>query len=238
MRPRLLALLLAVPATPAAAQLKDVTDELTTGRVRGRAGIQLEFVQPEGDFRRFVHDGVGVSGFVGAALDHHGQVTLGLGGGFVNYGRRTRTLPLSPTLPGLYVDLTATNNIATIEIPLRVELTRGILRPYLTGSVGLAYFWTETSARGTSSAGDFASTTNYHDVTRNWTAGGGLALQISNKRNPVSLDFGMRHVANGFVNYLNEDSIQDGGGGTTIISPIRTEANFTVYRLGVGVGIR
>ena len=128
--------------------------------------------------------------------------------------------------------------VQTCALPIWVELTRGLLRPYLQGSVGLAYFWTETSASGTSSAGDFASTTNYHDVTRNWTAGGGLALQISSKRNPVSLDFGMRHVANGFVNYLNDDSIQDGGGGTTIITPIRTEANFTVYRLGVEVGIR
>ncbi|HVX90014.1 MAG TPA: hypothetical protein VG940_13850 [Gemmatimonadales bacterium] len=239
MRRALIALSLAAgSATPAAAQLKDVTDQFSYGRVRGRAGGHLEFVQPEGDFGRFVDNGFGISGWVGIGLDRKSQVIVGIEGGFVNYGRRTSTVPLSPTIPGLYVDVTTQNNIATVGIPLRVELTRGMLRPYVMGSVGLAYFWTETSARGTSSAGDFASSTNFSDITANWTGGGGLVLQVSHGRNPVFIDFGIRHVANGEVEYLNEDSIRDGGGGTTIITPIRSEANFTLWQVGVAVGLR
>jgi hypothetical protein len=230
--------LLVSAAAPAAAQLKDVTDQFSYGRIKGRAGGHLEYVRPEGDFGRFVHDGFGLSGWAGLALDHKAQVIVGIEGGFVNYGRRTSTVPLSPTIPGLYVDVTTQNNIATVGIPLRVELTRGMLRPYVMGSVGLAYFWTETSARGTSSAGDFASSTNFSDLTANWTGGGGLVLQVSHGRNPVFIDFGIRHVANGEVAYLNEDSIEDGGGGTTIIHPIRSEANFTLWQLGVAVGLR
>lgn len=239
MRRALIALSLAAGSTsPAAAQLKDVTDQFSYGRVRGRAGGHVEFVQPEGDFGRFVDNGFGISGWVGLGLDRKSQVIVGIEGGFVNYGRRTNTVPLSPTIPGLYVDVTTQNNIATIGIPVRVELTRGMLRPYVMGSVGLAYFWTETSARGTSSAGDFASSTNFSDITANWTGGGGLVLQVSHGRNPVFVDIGLRHVANGEVKYLNEDSIQDGGGGTTIITPIRSEANFTLWQVGVAVGLR
>ena len=239
MRRALLVSSLLVSAAPAAAQLRDVTDSLTgMGRLRGRAGFQVEYVRPEGDFGRFVQNGFGISGWVGAALDRHAQVIVGLEGGFVNYGRQTSTVPLSPTIPGLYVDVTTTNNIATIGIPVRIEFTRGVLRPYVSGSVGLAYFWTETGARGTSSAGDFATSINFSDVTANWTGGAGLALQVSHGRTPVSIDVGMRHVANGQVKYLNQNSISDGGGGTTIITPIRSEANFTLYRVGVAFGLR
>ena len=239
MRRPLLVALFALSAAPLEAQLRDVTDEVAPyGRVRGEAGFHLEYVHPEGQFGQFVHDGFGVSGYAGWALDRNAQIILGVEGGFVNYGRESNTLPLSPTLPGLYVDLTTTNNIATIGIPLRVELTRGVLRPYLVGSVGLAYFWTETSASGTSSAGDFASTTNYHDGTRNWTAGGGLALRVKNGKNPLSIDIGLRHVANGEVNYLTPGSIVDVGGGVTEIHPTRSEANFTLYQVGVSFGLR
>lgn len=239
MRRALFALSLAAgSASPVAAQLKDVTDQFSYGRIRGRAGGHIEFVQPEGDFGRFVDNGFGISGWVGLGLDRKSQVIVGLELGYVNYGRRTQTLPLSPTLPGLFVDLTTTNNVATFGIPVRVELTRGMLRPYVMGSVGLAYFWTETSAKGTSSAGNFASSTNFSDLTANWTGGGGLVIQVSHGRNPVFIDFGLRHVANGEVKYLNEDSIRDGGGGTTIITPIRSEANFTLWQVGVAVGLR
>ena len=239
MRPLLAASFLLCYATPASAQLRDVTDEIAPlGRIRGQAGLHLEYVRPEGNFGNYVRDGFGASGYAGVALDHHAQIILGLEAGIVNYGRESNTLPLSPTLPGLFVDLTTTNNIVTVGIPLRVELTRGALRPYLAGSVGLAYFWTETSASGTSSAGDFASTTNFHDGTRNWTAGGGLALRISNGKTPMSIDIGMRHVANGEVNYLTPGSIVDVGGGVTEIHPTRSEANFTLYQVGMSFGLR
>lgn len=236
-RPLLIALLL-VDAAPAAAQLRDVTDSLAPGRIRGRAGIHVEYVRPEGDFGRFVERGFGMSGWVGAALDRHAQIVVGLEAGYAIYGQNTNTVPLSPTIPGLFVDVTTTNNIATLAIPLRVELTRGALRPYVMGSAGLAYFWTETSAAGTSTAGDFASTVNFSDITANWTGGAGLALRVGNGRRPTYIDIGMRHVANGKVKYLNQNSISDGGGGTTIITPIQSEANFTLYQLGVAFGLR
>ena len=232
-----LALLLA--ARPAAAQLREVTkDEATPDRIRGVAGVQLDITNPEGDFGRFVHTGVGASGFVGVGLTKDARVSIGLEGGFVNYGHQLKTVPLSPTIPGLYVDVSTNNNIATLGIPLRVELTPGPVRPYLTGSLGFAYFWTQTGARGTDSNGDFATTINYSDMTANWTAGGGFAIQVSRGRTPVAIDIGIRRVNNGIVKYLNEDSIQDGGGGTTIITPIRSEANFTAWRIGASFGLR
>jgi hypothetical protein len=69
------------PTGPLAAQLKDVTDQFSYGRVRGRAGGHVEFVQPEGDFGRFVDNGFGISGWVGLGLDRKSQVIVGIEGG-------------------------------------------------------------------------------------------------------------------------------------------------------------
>lgn len=233
----ILTLLLCPPAL--GAQLRDVTDQRPPpGRIRGQAGGWLEYAAPAGDFGRFVHDGFGITGWGGWALDRHAQVTLGAEIGIVNYGQRTRTVPLSPTIPGLYADVTTTNNIVTLGAPvLRVELTRGAVRPYLSGSVGFAYFYTQTSARGTSSYGDFASSTNFSDWTFNWTAGGGVAIQLSRGRHPLALDLAVRHRDNATVQYLNENSIEGTGAGTTV-TPIESEANLTIWAVGVVFGLR
>jgi hypothetical protein len=233
----LLTLLLAT--TGLHAQLREVTDQPPPlGRIRGQAGGWLEYAAPTGDFGQFVHDGFGITGWGGWVLDGKGRVTLGLEIGIVNYGDRTRTVPLSPTIPGLYADVSTTNNIVTLGTPiLRVELTNGAVRPYVSGSVGFAYSYTQTSARGTSSYGDFASSTNFSDWTFNWSAGGGVAIQLSRGRHPLALDLGVRHRDNARVKYLNEDSITGTGTGTTI-TPIESEANLTVWQLGVVFGLR
>lgn len=221
------------------AQLRDVTDQQPPpGRIRGQAGGWLEYAAPTGDFGRFVHDGFGLTGWGGWVLDRGGRVTIGLELGIVNYGDRTRTVPLSPTIPGLYADVTTTNNIVTLGAPVvRVDLTRGTVRPYVSGSVGAAYFYTQTSARGTSSGGAFASSTNFSDWTFNWSAGAGVAIQLSRGKHPIALDFGVRHRDNARVQYLNENSIQGTGAGTTV-TPIESEANLTVWGLGVVFGLR
>jgi hypothetical protein len=234
----LLALALALwPTGPLSAQLKDVTDEMSPIEPRARAGIFGNYISPKGDFGQFVDQGFGLSGWVGLPIGGSGQVFIGLEGSFANYGTRTNTVPLSPTIPGLYVDVTTSNNIGTFGIPLRIELTPGPIRPYVVGSVGLAYFWTETSARGTASSGDFARSINFDDLTAQWTAGGGLTIQVSKGLTPVAIDLGLRHVQNGEVEYLNENSIEDGG-SDIIITPIRSQANFLSWQVGVKVGIR
>jgi hypothetical protein len=225
------------PTGPLGAQLKDVTDEMSPVEPRARAGIFGNYISPKGEFGEFVDQGFGLSGWVGLPIGPSGQVFVGLEGSFANYGTRTNTVPLSPTIPGLYVDVTTSSNIATIGIPLRIELTPGPIRPYVVGSVGLAYFWTETSARGTSSSGDFARSINFDDITAQWTAGGGIAIQVSKGLTPVSIDLGLRQVMNGEVEYLTEESVIDDGGPITVV-PIRSEANFLVWQVGVKVGIR
>jgi hypothetical protein len=67
--------------------------------------------------------------------------------------------------------------------------------------------------------------------------GGGLSIQVSKGLTPVAIDLGLRHVQNGEVEYLNEDSIEDGG-SDIIITPIRSQANFLSWQVGVKVGIR
>lgn len=237
-RPLTLALLLSLAQTPLEAQLKDVTDEFTDyGRIKGRAGAHLEYAQPEGELGAFIDQGFGISGWVGVGLDRKSRVLIGFEAGYVNYGTRTRSIAVAPTLPWAYVDVTTTNNIVTAGIPLRVEFTGGKLRPYAMGSVGGSYFFTTSSVTGDSDDDDIDTRTMYSDITLNWTAGAGLVYQIQKGETPVFLDFGFRHVDNGEVEYLTDESIQTYG-STTVITPIRSQANFTMFQFGVAVGLR
>lgn len=236
-RPLTLALVLTLSQSPLAAQLKDVTDQFRDyGRIKGRAGAHLEYAQPEGELGDFVDQGFGLSGWVGVGLDHDSRVLIGLEAGYVNYGTRTRSIAVTPSLPWAYVDVTTTNNIVTAGIPLRIELTNSRLRPYAMGSVGGAYFFTQSSVNS-GSDDDVDTQTMYSDLTFNWTAGAGLVYQIQRGETPVYLDFGFRHVDNGEVKYLTDRSIQEYG-STTVITPVRSQANFSMFQFGVAVGLR
>jgi hypothetical protein len=220
---------------PLGAQLRDVTDEFTEpGPVRGGAGFHLDYASPQGPFAVRIDRGFGVSGWIGVGLDRESRILIGVEGGFMNYHTRSRAP--GPT-PGSGGEEHASNNIVTAGIPLRIEFTGGPVRPYTMGSVGGSYFTTFTITYDEEVEDDFAVRTLYSDLTLNWTAGLGVVFQLREGRVPLYLDLGIRHVANGVVNYLDQRSL-DGADGSGTIRPIRSEANLTLFKVGVAMALR
>lgn len=225
---------------PAQAQIfDDVSAPLDTGGLGPhRASIALIVARPIGEFSEYVDLGWGVAGSFALALDPHGIFALRAGFDFLNYGNETKRVPLSPTLPRIRVDVNTSNNIGGLNIGAQLASPVGAIRPYVNGSFGFNYFWTQSSVEGSNNDNDpFATSTNYDDFTRSWAAGAGFFIPIRKGSTPVSLDLGARYVNNGRTRYLREGSIQDSG--TDIyFTPIESETNLLVYQLGLSFGGR
>jgi hypothetical protein len=69
------------------------------------------------------------------------------------------------------------------------------------------------------------------------TGGGGFLIPLSMRRTPVLLDLGATFHRNGEATYLRKGSIRDNPDGSITIDPIRSEANFITYRIGVSIGV-
>jgi len=200
-------------------------------------GIVLQLAQPEGEFAQFVNTGYGVGVNATFFLDEANQAGIRIFGSWIEYGRTTERLPLSPTLPGLLVDLTTSNDIWSLAVGPELHLLRGPIRPYLQGAIGFSIFSTTTSAKGSNNSTSFASTNNFNDWTLAYYGGGGLLVRVSNGRRPVYIDGGARYQAHGRTRYLREGSIQVAPGGGVSFSPIESQTDILVIHLGVQFGL-
>ena len=228
--PLLLAALAAAP-TIAAAQRDDRPSHFFAGGALGVA-------QPAGDFADHIETGFGIAGHALYRPDTDGIFGLRLEGGYVNYGRESRAVPLSPTVGGrISVDLNTTNDILFLGIGPQLGMPSGRLRPYVNGTVGMAYFVTGSSLRGDRDNDTFASTTNYDDAALSWGGGAGSYLALRTGRLPIALDLGVRYQRTGSVSYLAEGGIVDRPDGTIAFSPIRTETELLTFQIGVTAAI-
>jgi hypothetical protein len=200
-------------------------------------GINLQVGVPQGEFKNFVGTGAGLGGNITFFLDRGHRAGLRIWGSWIEYGRSTQRVPLSPTLPGLNVDLTTSNDIFSFGVGPEIDLGSGPLRPYLHAAIGVSDFATTTSVEGTNNSNAFASTTNFNDWTFAWYGGGGLMYLVSRKNNPVYIDAGVRYQGHGQTRYLREGSIQSNGSGGVILNPVESKTDLLIIHLGVQVGI-
>ena len=212
--------------------------EEESGPVRAHAGLALDATLPVGPFADFVDPGFGLAGSVTLDLGASGVVGLRLDGGWARYGRVTRTVPLSPTVPFVDVEVRTENSIATVALGPQLTLPGEALRAFVHGGIGFSYFATRSSVRGTSDTEDFASTTNFDDVELALVGGAGIWVRISGGRTPLHLLFEADYVRNGDARYLTEGDLREGSDGTVEISPTESDADFVSLRLGVGIGLR
>lgn len=224
-------------AMPAAAQSM-IFGAPRSGPARAHATVHLLVAQPLGEFADYIDWGGGFGGEILFAFDRQGAIGLRLGLAYMIYGHESKRVPLGPDLGRVQVDVNTSNNIVVLGIGPQIMLPTGTVRPYLNGTVGLSYFFTESSVEGTSNYEPFARTTNFDDATFAWTAGGGLYIPLSKSgRRPISLDIGAHYHANGEVEYLREGSIREDGTGAIFFDPIRSQTNLITYRLGVTIGL-
>jgi hypothetical protein len=200
---------------------------------KGRFGLDFVVAQPVGEFADYVDSGFGGTLHVVVPVEPTASLALRVGLDYIVYGHETEYT----SYLGFPLEITRSNNILAANVGAQVTSPAGAIRPYLNGTVGLGYFFTQSSLSGRYSSGDdFDSRTNYEDVTFAWTGGAGLYIPLTRGDTPVSLDLGARYHGNGRARYLREGSIEENSGGGITYTPIESETNLVVYQVGISVG--
>lgn len=234
---------MALASRTAQAQVFSVGDDregqpLGVRRSPAIVGLSLTYGVPQQEFRQNVRQGFGLDLTGHYKLDRQGIVSIGGEAGFLGYGRETKRVPLSSTIGGrITVDLTTSNNIFWLGLGPQVTAPSGPLRPYVNGTAGFAFFWTESSVRGRWDDEDFAKTTNYDDATFAWTGGAGLLIPIGRSQQGA-LDIGVRYHGNGNTQYLRRGDIIDLPSGGVQLRVREGETPLLLWRLGVRWGLR
>jgi len=182
--------------------------------LRGQVSLRGQFGVPLGDFS----DNVGLSGGISGDFTYRlGDTPFRIGAGMsvLWYGRETRRVPLSATIPDVLVDVTTSSGIWTTHALLRVQNGEGRVRPYGDALVGFNYVFTETSA----DLGDdpffeqtTARTTNFSDFALSVGGGGGVMFDLvtwDDRR--LSLDLGARFLFGAAADYLVPTLLRFGG---------------------------
>jgi hypothetical protein len=201
-------------------------------------GGSLVYGRPTGDFSNYVNQGFGLDGFGRWKVDRRGVFSLGIEGGWLQYGRETIRAPLSSTVGRILVDVTTSNNILFLGAGPQLTVPSGPVRPYVSGSVGFSYFVTQSSVEGSSNDNtSFAETTNFDDFVFASTGGAGVYIPFGRRRE-VGLDIGIRYHNGGEGRYLREGSIVDRPGTTPLINPIQSRTQLLSWRVGIVAGLR
>jgi opacity protein-like surface antigen len=207
---------------------------------RFAGGLTLIVTQPVGAFRDYVGESVGIGGHALVGLVPNRALSLRLDGDVVQYGRQSRRI-YTGGWSGLPLDEVTTNNVGTLMIGPQLAVPSGPVRPYVHGGIGFAYFNTGTSVECSRCSDDYDdplwNRTHLSDLTLSYGGGGGIAIALGRGIDPITLDLGARYQHNGNARYLRKGSIVDGSTGP-IFTPIESQANYVVYRLGVSVPVR
>src|SRR5688572_4146710 len=202
---------------------------------RAYGDINLAVSQPIGDFNDFVGAGYGITGGFVWNLDRDRVFGIRAQGGFLQYGNERTDACLISCRIG--VDINTSNDIVFAGVGPQITVPAGWLRPYMNATAGFGYFFTHSSISGDNDYDNNYDTTNHDDAVFAVTGGGGFLIPLSMRRTPVLLDFGATFHRNGEATYLRKGSIVENPDGSISINPIRSEANFITYRLGVSIGV-
>jgi len=187
---------------------------------------------PVGQFADLVTDVGGVNADLNLHLDRHGAASFRIDGSYLQYGNERRLLPLAGSGGLLAVDMNTTFYVAALRAGPQIVLGEGRIRPYGFGSIGVAYFATQTSLDGC------CGTTNYDDTALSLAAGGGFRIDLSRGRHPAALDLGASYVQNGQVSYVRAGDITANSDGSFTLHPVRSDANFVTLQVGLSFGLR
>jgi hypothetical protein len=228
-----LALVAVAGAAPLAGQERPREGPL--GQTRFYADLGFDIGQAAGEFNRYVDAGFGLRLTGRWRPSPSGPLGLHASFSYLIYGSTVRRYPL---VPGVDVRVRTNNDIAGFHLGPSFHVGGGALQLYASGSAGISYFSTRSSAEGTNDPFDsFASSTNFDDFTFATQGGGGLLIRLRAGTTPLWLDLGVRYQNNGTVKYVTEDGLSTDG-TTLFVSPIESQANLVVYHIGVSVGMR
>ena len=194
--------------------------------------------RPLGDMARNIGFGYGVDGAYLFRLDRAGLFSLRADISVAQYGDETKRVRLSNSIGDrIQVDVVTSNDLAVASIGPQIARPNGLIRPYINGGIGAQFFFTDSHVRGANDSFDFANTTNQHDWTPVWVAGGGVTVPLYQRRIHVLLDAGVQYLNGGHARYLRPGSIQDFPDGHIEITPIESDTHMALVHLGVRIGL-
>ena len=234
-----------LPVAPRAVQAQSLQGDASDSR--GELFAFGEAALPVGEFHNHVDWGGGFG--LGGTFFFGGQpwVAIRAEGTLVIYGVYRYWTQLSPTIP-IDVEVETSNAIVAAGVGPQLYLATGSVRPYVFGTIGLSYFFTETSATGDRQSEPFASSTNFGHTNFAMGGGGGISVRVRQSNNPVSIDVSAAYQHNGLTEYLTSDQapLQSSrrsrdtsrrGGRHWRTDPIVSDGNLVRVRIGVTVGV-
>jgi len=240
------ALLCLVAATPIAAQ--DSTSCANCSRTRPigpsefarRSSGTISFIQsrPVGQLAENIGFGYGLDGAYLLRLDRAGFLSLRAGAGFAQYGNESFRVPFSETVGGrVQVKVSTNNYMVPLSIGPQLSIPSGPIRPYVNGGLAAQIFFTQSSVDGSEDDHTLASTTNQHDWTSTWVAGGGVSIPVYSRSMSVLIDAGVQYFGSGHARYLRPGSIQDVSNAQIQITPLESATHLMLVHLGVKLGL-
>jgi hypothetical protein len=235
------ALTLSASLIPAAAAAQAPGDTLPATPSRAYAGLALAYATPRGEFATQIDNGFGIHGHFLYDVTGGGWLGLRLEGDAILYGHERKRVPFSSTVGGrVEVDVTTSNSIASFGIGPQLGLPTGAVRPYVNGFAGVTLLSTTSSVQNVQHHHDgdpIASTTNHHDWTFAYGAGGGLVVPLRRGATPLSLDVGFVYRNSGEASYLRPGDITDNPDGSITIHPVSSRTDLTRLYIGISAGL-
>lgn len=163
-------------------------------------------------------------------------IHIGVGFGYQNFGWRERTEIFSRDIPEVDVRVRTTNNMVTPHFLMRIEPDAGMFSPFVEGTLGFNYLYTESSVIDDWDEEEISSTVNYDYTTSNFGIGGGVKIRMYEGYNEdgdffgVSLILKGKFMVGGEALYLKEGGLTPQNGGLSYdLSRSRTDlATFNV----------
>ena len=187
---------------------------------------------PIGDFG----NRVGTS--FGAGLDFTSRIgrtpiSVGAELGYLQYGKETWRLSLTPAVPDVLSDVNTTNHFLQTHALVRLQPQTGRVRPYAEGLLGFRYVFTRTSFRNPDEGS--SGSTLLGDLAPSAGAGGGVAVAlVSGPHATLNLDLGIRYFTGGEVEYLTKGAVNRHEGGVTL-EPTRSAVDLVSLHVGMAV---
>ncbi len=167
----------------------------------------------------------------------YSPIHVGGGIGYQNYGWKERSTFLQE-VPEIDLTVRTTNNIVTPYLLARIESPHGVMRPFIEGSVGFNYLYTETALVDDYDDENIARDVNHDHITTNTGIGGGLKINLYEGFDDdgdfygISLMVKAKYMLGGNASYLREgDLVRNGDFIDLNIRESRTD--LTTFNIGV-----
>ena len=200
--------------------------------------ISFALGSPQGDFRQSLErDSYGLDLAFTYQLSKNSPIHVGAGFLYQNYGWVERNSTFLPDIPEVSVNVRTTNNMITPHLILRIQPELGGFSPFMEGTWGFNYLFTESSIHDEWDDEEIASSVNYDYTTSNVGIGGGAKIRLWEGYDDdgdfigVHLLLKSRYMLGGEALYLKEGDLINHG-NTLEYNVSKSRTDITTFNVG------